>query len=338
MYRIILSFLMITGLLVSTQNYTYAAGDSQATGDSESINQSIPTLRISGPNRYDTNLAFSSIVCDGCLESVILASGENFPDALSGSVLTKTLQGSILLVEDNEQVLKKMITEAKRILKPDGEVYYLGGPSAISPNVISEFEKHFSVTGIFGKDRTATSLKIASMVDIPPTEVFLVYGGNFADALSIAPVSEKNQIPVLLNNDKETLDPRIEKWLNENSVKDVTIVGGESVVSTKIEKHLEGKGLAVTRIAGKNRFETSLKIAESYYPPEYTQHAALANGYSFADALSGSVFSGEFDIPILLSYKDHLPDGYVPYLNKKDRIYFYGGEAVIYRDILKNGN
>ncbi|MDU7501808.1 MAG: cell wall-binding repeat-containing protein [Finegoldia magna] len=80
------------------------------------------------------------------------------------------------------------------------------------------------------------------------------------------------------------------------------------------------------RLNGKNRYETSLKVANyAYKNPE---KLILASGDDYPDALIASVVSNRMKAPIILSPKnstDYVKDN----INSKT-IYIVGGEKSIY--------
>ena len=61
----------------------------------------------------------------------------------------------------------------------------------------------------------------------------------------------------------------------------------------------------VERLAGKNRYETSVKISKDY--GAIGGKVIVASGENYADALSGSPLSGEIDAPILLTSAKETP-------------------------------
>lgn len=288
--------------------------------------------RISGVSRYDTSLAFTKKLADKSLDYVIIASGKDFPDALAGGPLNKKLNGTVLLVQDRESVITNAITESKRLLKPSGKVLLLGGTVAINENIESQFKKEFTVERVKGKNRVETSVEIAKKVSANPSEVFIVYGREFADALSIVPYATKSQIPVLLNDKTSTLSPILISYLtNTSSVKKVTLIGGTIAIDPAIEITLKSSGLQVERISGSSRMETSVKVAERFYAN--SKNVGIAYGWNFADALSGSRFSLDQDMPILLIRKDSMPNTSLNYVQNKQNIYLFGGESVVGEEV-----
>ena len=290
--------------------------------------------RIAGKDRYDTTLAFASKIPTDSLDYVMLASGKDFPDALAGGPLNKKLNGTLLLIQDKQDVITKIIEEAKRVLKPNGKILLIGGPIAINQNIESQFKNEFSVERVSGKNRVETSIEIAKKVSVTPTEVFVVNGKNFADSLSIVPYATKSQLPILLNDKSNTLSTALLHYLkNTSSVKKVTLIGGTSVLDENIVNELKSLGILVERVSGQNRMETSLRVAEKYYST--SENVGIAYGWNFADALSGSRFSLDQNMPIILVQKTTMPEKNKIFIQSKKKAFLFGGESVVSNEIIK---
>ncbi len=116
-------------------------------------------------------------------------------------------------------------------------------------------------------------------------------------------------------------------------MKEVKIIGGVGVISSAVEQSIKNMGISVTRIAGNDRYDTSLKIAQSM--GQFTQ-AVIASGDTFPDALSIAPIAAMKGIPILLTPKDSLPDGLKSYLAKTvQSTYVVGGTGVVSDYVLK---
>lgn len=142
------------------------------------------------------------------------------------------------------------------------------------------------VIRLAGKDRFETAEKIAEKVielGGNANEYALANGLNFPDALSGGAYCGKFKLPLLLTDGKSVP----EKFKD----KPVTIFGGEGVVNP------DGINLK-KRLAGKDRFETSYKIAEDGFPDAYK--SAITTGYKFPDALSLTPFCAKKNMPLLL--------------------------------------
>ncbi|QXE17801.1 cell wall-binding repeat-containing protein [Clostridium sp. 001] len=91
-------------------------------------------VRISGSNRYETSIKIANYFnLDS--KSVILANGENFPDALSGSALASKLNAPIVLTDGvNANVQKKYIDDSKYT-----SLYILGGQGSVNSSIENSF-------------------------------------------------------------------------------------------------------------------------------------------------------------------------------------------------------
>ena len=143
---------------------------------------------------------------------------------------------------------------------------------------------------------------------------------SMADGLSAASLSGKKNAPILLVKQdkipKATMD-RINKANN------VYIVGGENAISKNVEKKLKESGKKINRIAGKDRYDTSKKIAKLLggYDKAFIVNGAKGE----ADAMSVSAVAAKYGAPILLT------NGKTSIHDKKSGVKYYaiGGTAVI---------
>ncbi|MBN9655899.1 cell wall-binding repeat-containing protein [Halobacillus sp. GSS1] len=251
-------------------------------------------------------------------ENVVLATGQDFPDALAGAPLAEHLDAPILLTRKErlpditEQVLSTLDAE---------HVTILGGTGAISGDVEDYIKNELSldVERISGKNRYETSVAIAEQLP-PSDEAVVAYGGNFPDALSIAPAAAGKAMPILLTK-KESIPAATENVLSNYN--QTYVVGGTGVVSDQVYRQLPN----ADRISGKDRYATSLAVAK-YFDME-TQSVSLATGSNFADALAGSVHAVKE--PLLLTPKGKLDEEVKQYFVDHQTTYFqiFGGEAAV---------
>lgn len=133
---------------------------------------------------------------------------------------------------------------------------------------------------IVGKNRYETAAKIADELvknNVSYNSVILVNSDkSMADGLSAASLSGKKNAPILLVK-KDSIPA--EAMAKIEKAKNVYIIGGEGAISKKVENQLKGKN--ITRISGKDRYETSAKIAN------------MLGGYKMAFIVNGA--------PILLT-------------------------------------
>ena len=91
------------------------------------------------------------------------------------------------------------------------------------------------------------------------------------------------------------------KLLSPSRGRKFIILGGEKAVSSDIEKQLKAYG-SVERIAGANRFETSVRIAEKLF--EAPKCAVLAFSNDFPDGLCGGPLAQMLKAPVILTRPD----------------------------------
>lgn len=183
--------------------------------------------------------------------------------------------------------------------------------SLVSVNTYaSESSSELSLERIYGKDRYQTSINILEKMNT--NKVYLTNGNIFADALSVGPLAGKENAAIVLSDGK-TLD--VDK-LKSKSITEITIVGGKNSISNTLENNLK-KYFKVSRIAGKDRYETSLKIVEKMG----VNNIAIATGRDFPDALSAGAYLSQKGMPLLLV--DGSSAGNIP--QKYNVVYTFGG-------------
>ncbi|KIL43015.1 cell wall-binding repeat-containing protein [Jeotgalibacillus campisalis] len=275
--------------------------------------------RISGSDRYETAVKISKEDFPNGTNHIVLAVGNNFPDALAGAPLAHKLKAPILLTAQNG-IRSNTLAEIKR-LKPSTAVI-LGGPSIISTSVEKQLQSlGIKVDRIQGKNRYETSVNIAKRIGA--TRAIVVNGSSFADSLSIASFAAKNQYPILLTA-KNDIDPSVKNYVKGMS--STIIVGGTGAVSKNVASQLPKP----KRFAGKDRYETSALVAKSLFPSTMNTVTA-ATGQGFADALTGSTFAAKKNQPVVLTRPTSLPTPVRNVLKSKkvSTVNVIGGESVV---------
>ncbi|MDQ7093885.1 cell wall-binding repeat-containing protein [Desulfosporosinus sp. PR] len=176
-----------------------------------------------------------------------------------------------------------------------------------------------------GEDLYGTSAEVAKSGWNTSYYAILVSGENFTDALCSAPFALKHNAPLLLTG-KDALNDQTKTQLSRLKVKEVFIIGGVGVISSNVEQSIKSMGIDVSRIAGNDCYETSVKIAQAM---GQTSQAIIASSQSFSDALSIAPIAAMKGIPILLTAKDALSDSVKSYLKNVQSSYVVGGTGVI---------
>ena len=143
----------------------------------------------------------------------------------------------------------------------------------------------------------------------------IAYGGNFPDALAATPLATKYDAPILLT-ESQSITPITKNTLTNLGVKNVLIVGGTGVITSNVENQLKAIGISTQRVAGDNRYETSLAIANQI--DSSSSKIIVTTGDDFSSALSISSFAGNKNIPILLVNKNYITDNAKKYLSSNN--------------------
>lgn len=178
-----------------------------------------------------------------------------------------------------------------------------------------------------GADRYETSIKISQNNFETTDYIILVSGGDFPDALSAAPLSKKYNAPILLTR-KDELSEEIIEEIKRLNAKEAFILGGNQIISENVEKQLTDINVNSSRIYGKDRYETSLKVAEVLGS---WQEAFLVSGQNFPDAVSAAPIAALKGMPIILTKGKEMPEGVKSFVRENSSAMYYivGGQEAV---------
>ena len=283
-------------------------------------------IRLAGASRYETSLLiaeeFKKVYNEkrgadpnAKLDSIFVATGKNYPDALSGSCLINDPNRPAPLLMINEKNAPKVVEFIRNSLNPDGTIYILGGAGVVPDEWLSSLSD-FKIRRMAGKNRYETNLEVlkayAELRFYPPNQLLVCTGEAFADALSCSALD----YPMLLVNSKKGLSDSQKAYLSELSaywsqwnepgtVPMFYIIGGTGAVSAEIEAELANYGSVEDRIAGKDRYATSAAIARYYKFVPDRNEAVLATGKDFPDGLCAGPLAHLLHGPVLLVAEGH---------------------------------
>lgn len=277
------------------------------------------TSRIGGTDRYDTavQIAKANFTTAG-IPAVYVASGENFPDALSAVPIAAATGAPLLLV--TSAGVPQGVLDELNALQPK-RIIVVGGSEAISPAVVATLT---TVAGLAkngngapdvvrmqGTDRYQTSIAIGDSLYAPPalhpTMAYVAIGSNFPDAISAAAAAGHTKSPLLLiDGGATTVQANIAAALTKWGVSKITVVGGTGAISDQLFSALNGIAPA-TRVSGSDRFATSVAVNVAAFPN--ATGAYVATGSSYADGLTGGAVAGAKGSPMLLSQDSCVPQG-----------------------------
>lgn len=195
---------------------------------------------------------------------------------------------------------------------------------------INEEQKDETVERISGTDRYSTSVEISKKYFKKADTVIVASGRNNADALVSSSLAKVNNAPILLT-EKDTIPNSVMTEIKRLEAKKVIIAGGKSSIGEDIERSLKKNNINVSRIAGKDRIETSAMIAQNVRDNTNSKKAIIINGYKEADALSVAGLATKETIPVLMSRDNNLNKVVKEKLNNwnVDELIIIGGESSI---------
>ena len=255
---------------------------------------------IGGNDRIETAIKISKKFYDKA-KTVIVVRHDLFPDSMTASVLAK-LKDAPILLNPTDKLDPRVGAEIKRLGAE--EVIIVGGPDSVSERVREElkvYDKDKNVERVAGVDRYGTSEMVARRVTGITGKKYtgvVASGQVFPDALSVGTFASREAYPILLVK-KDTVPYQIERAIKDLDISKTYIAGGTSTIFKSTEAKLPG---VLERMAGKDRYETSVAIAKSKFKD--SKEAFIASGEEFADALVISPISGKYNKPTLLASRN----------------------------------
>jgi len=292
--------------------------------------QTEPLSRIAGGSRYETSIEAAERLKVELgvekFENIIIASGKDYADALSGSYLAYVKHAPIILV--NDAFIGTAAEYALANLAEGGTVYILGGSGAV-PKSMEKALPDVAKKRLYGSNRYITNVKVLREAGVTNEDILVCSGRGFADSLSASAARR----PILLVG--TTLAPKQREFLHDlvdaGYTNDFYIIGGRGAISLAVEDQCKSFG-EVTRIQGSNRYKTSVAVAEKFYGGEVST-VVLACGTDFPDGLTGGPIASAIGAPMLLIKDSYIADAKA-YASKKGVEYavVMGGPALISDD------
>lgn len=316
--------------------------------------------RIAGASdRYDTAVKISQTQFPTAhtINRLVIASGENYPDALAAGPLAAVIGGPILLTQKNT-LPSQTNTEITRVLKTSDangsttDIYVIGGTAAISDAVLNSIKglhPGFEVKRIAGAtDRVDTAIAISKEMDAlrgNPISFAIASGYNSMDAAAIAvpmadtgiqvgSTSNWRRSAVLLTN-TSNLDSRVSAYLNskKSGVVAMYIAGSTSNVSASAQTALNTifGASKVTRVSATDHYDLPPMIASQFYSTP--SKVGVTTGENFPDVLAAGPLAASLHMPLFYSDNVVVNDSISYYMDHHlatlDSVYVFGGTAAI---------
>ncbi|MHB1340358.1 MAG: cell wall-binding repeat-containing protein [Coriobacteriia bacterium] len=306
------------------------------------------TQQIWGSDRYQTAAAIAIATFPQGAPSVLIATGENFPDALGAAALAGHENIPILLTDGDS--LSPSCANGIQELGVDDDVWIVGGESVISDAVVMQINNAIAADidppkRIAGADRYGTALAIANEIsggsgNLDEPYAFVATGLNYPDALAASSISYALDIPIYLVPGATIPQATIDQMVADG-VEMPVILGGTGAVGAGVETALRSRfgDENVSRVWGPNRYQTAYEVSQ--FAKDVLDFgvngACVATADSFPDALAGGQLAGVRYAPIVLTNGADLSLAAQDFCtgNEMDVRYitFLGGPGAIAQDV-----
>lgn len=284
---------------------------------------SIPMYRLAGATRYDTSAEISKNGW-GQSDYAVIATGENFPDALASAPLAKKYNAPIILT--NPDYLSDQSKNELKRLKVKS-VFIIGGTGAISSLAEASIQSlGLETTRLAGQDRYETALKIAQEVGTNG-EILVATGDSYQDALSIAPIAAIKGDPIIISP-KDTIPDSVKNFLSGKAINKTYVIGSSVEISDNVLNQFPN----AERIDGQSGYERNIAVLNKFGNLFNFSKIYFATGVNFPDALAGTALAPLNSSPIIL-VNPSTTSSFMTLIQNKQQdikdIYALGGEAVL---------
>lgn len=233
--------------------------------------------RRSGVDRYATTAEVARPSA-----RVYLASGENYPDALSAGVAESPGLDRASMVLTRKNTVPAVTRAFLASLPAGAEVVIIGDTGAVSSAVAQQVAAlGLTTTRVAGGNRYDTNAALAATRVQVPSTVYLANGTAWTDAsvgASLGPtmLTTQNRLPAAVK-------AALADWAGRGTTH-VVIVGSTGVVSAAVEAEVAAMGLSVSRQGGQDRYATAVVMAAS----NPTTTPSFVSGDGWVDAVAAA--------------------------------------------------
>jgi putative cell wall-binding protein len=292
------------------------------------------SARVAGGDRYSTSVsisqaAFPTANIGSGVPVLFVASGENFPDALSAGPVVSQLGGPVLLTA--AATLPASVREEIIRLRP-ATIAVIGGVGAVSATVFQQLQSLApSVVRLGGASRYETSRLVTEygFSRSGARVAYIAAGEGFADALAAgAAAGSKNAPIILVPGQAGSVDAATLTLLRNLQVTQIFVVGGEGAVSAGVANSLRGVA-PVVRLSGGDRLATAQAVNREAFGD--AQRAYLAYAFNFPDALGGGVLATVRPGPLFTVPGDCVPEAVLGEIRRvgASEVVLLGGAGVL---------
>lgn len=295
------------------------------------VNVFTPPLEIKyGLNRYSTAVELSKSSFTSA-ETIVISNGYAIPDGLAATPIASHYKSPLLLVEKSS-IPSETQNEIKRLGAKN--VIIIGGTSVVDKNVEAQLNNLgiSRITRLGGATRYETAIQVARYIDqnlYDIQNVVIANGYGEPDALSIAPVSGRDKMPIILV-ESNSIPTEAYNWMRDASLNNAYIIGGTTAVSNNVLNSVNAltrQDISGNRLGGSTRYETNAIIIDKFYG-SITENVYITEGLELADALSAGPVSVINNSPVVICEDGLTPTQKSIFANKTtNKIIQVGGKV-----------
>lgn len=270
----------------------------------------LPLLVSYGPGAQPTSVTASVTRDGGTAVPVCVTSAEDYGDPVAAKALR---YANTVLVVPKEQ-LAAGSTYVGTVSSSRGKIplgfTVAGDRVPDSPPVVIQPSE---VTRLDGSNRYATSVRVAAARQPSATTIVVVSGADAArpDGLVAGTLAQAADGPILLTG-TNALPSVVVDEVQRREATTAYLVGGPASVTPAVESQLRALGVDVTRVGGRNRYETAANVAREVARlrgggPVTSALVASGEDRALADALGSAGPAGATGRVLLLVRRDVVP-------------------------------
>ncbi|MCS5718983.1 cell wall-binding repeat-containing protein [Herbiconiux sp. CPCC 205763] len=191
--------------------------------------------RVEGEDRYEVSRRTADTFWPDGADTVFIATGENFPDALAAVPAAASQGAPVILVAGSQTELDQSTLAELDKLEPS-HVVIVGGPVSVSPGIASQLGARGAgdVERITGSDRYEVATAVNRRFFPTAEEAFVATGATFADALAGGVLAASKHAPLLLVR-PDCIPTSAHAALDEWDVSRTTLLGGPASLGPAVE-------------------------------------------------------------------------------------------------------
>ena len=198
-------------------------GTAAVSASMEDMLMGLKLKRLAGADRYETNLLILKEAGVTPGQKILVCTGSNFADSLSGSATGMP----ILMVNNASGTLSG---NQKAFLENLGASFCIvGGEGAVSRGLEEALRQYGAADRLAGADRFATSVLVANTFFDAPANVVLAYAGNFPDGLCGGALAYGMGAPLILTMTGR--DTMAAAYAKGNGITQGIVLGGGGLIA-----------------------------------------------------------------------------------------------------------